>query len=128
MASDLLMDVPTLSESRLAVLSEIGGPEFIADLLQDFIRNFEIALVELDDCMLNQDAKRVAYLCHSTRTSALNVGATSLAIACKQVEDWITQSPINWASAKSLINEIKVQAPALRTAISLDTGVRIANL
>ena len=123
-----LVAMPTvLNEDRLLLLEETGGAEFVADVLQDFMRNFELALVELNDCVRDEDAKRIAYLCHSIRSSSANVGATLLSVACKELEDLVTESPVKWKGAKTLLDEIFVQAPALRAAVSLDAGSRAGN-
>ena len=116
-----------LDKTRLLILEETGGSDFVADVLQDFMRNFELALVELKNCLKDKDAKRIAYLCHSIRSSSANVGATSLISAYKHLEVLVMRSNINWMAAELLVNEIIVQAPSLRAAVSFDTETRSGN-
>ncbi len=116
-----------LDTARLLVLEEAGGSEFVADILQDFMRNFELALIEFKDCARDENAKRIAYLCHSIRSSGANVGATLLTSVYKQLEDLVSTKPVDWNQAKSLIDEIFVQAPLIRSAVSFDADARTGN-
>ncbi len=116
-----------LDENRIVVLKEIGGSEFVADVLQDFMQNFEQSLKELKESLNEKDIKRISFICHSIRSSSANVGASLLYLACKKLEDLITLAPVDWTIAKSLCDGILAQAPALRTAVSLDANSKNGN-
>ncbi|MEO6460120.1 MAG: Hpt domain-containing protein [Bdellovibrionota bacterium] len=109
----------TLDLHRLAVLESIGDPDFVRELLQDFMRNFELTLVALQDCMRDKNTESVALLCHSTRSSAANVGASCLAAACVRLEDQATKFPLDSIAHQALVDEICAHAPALRVAVAV---------
>ena len=60
------------------LLDAVGG-EYFASLTLTFFRHTEKTLSELDEAVAGEQAQRVRELCHSLKSSALQMGCQSLA-------------------------------------------------
>jgi two-component system sensor histidine kinase RpfC len=77
---------PAINASKLHELEELGGEEFLADLLNQYVADTESLLTSLSAGVAAADAKAFRDAAHALRSSAGNVGADRLAEICQHLQ------------------------------------------
>ncbi len=77
---------PPLDPKVLASLESLGGGDFLAGLVQDFLRDAEESLRALEAAAGRGDVSRFRAEAHALRSSAANIGAKSVWSACRAAE------------------------------------------
>jgi two-component system sensor histidine kinase RpfC len=67
-------------------LESLGGGDFLAGLVQDFLRDAEESLRALEAAAGRGDVSRFRAEAHALRSSAANIGAKSVWSACRAAE------------------------------------------
>jgi two-component system, sensor histidine kinase and response regulator len=103
--SGTTMDVPQLRDAErssdgapidrvvfdeLRVLGDAVDHDFIADLVDEFMKNTEPLLIELRQAMAMGDALTVGRIAHSIKGSSVQLGGRRLAISCSRLEETTT--------------------------------------
>ena len=102
----------------LQQLAVDGEREIVAEVLTLFQSDTESRLVELRQAVALGDRKRVRAQAHSLKGSAVQVGANSLADACREMELTAETRP----ELLPLLEEIESRFIAVSKAISLEYG------
>jgi len=95
-----------------------GEREIVAEVLTLFQSDTESRLQELRGAVESGDRKRVRAQAHSLKGSAVQVGANSLAEACREMEMTAEARP----DLLPLVEEIEARFVAVSKAISLEYG------
>ena len=77
---------PPLDPQVLASLEALGGGDFLAGLVQDFLRDAEQSLRALEAAANENDVSRFRAEAHALRSSAANIGAKAVWGACRAAE------------------------------------------
>jgi two-component system sensor histidine kinase RpfC len=77
---------PPLDPQVLASLEALGGGDFVAGLVQDFLRDAEASLRALEAAAGAGDVSRFRAEAHALRSSAANIGAKAVWGACRAAE------------------------------------------
>ncbi len=77
---------PPLDPQVLASLEALGGADFVAGLVQDFLRDAEASLRALEAAAGAGDVSRFRAEAHAMRSGAANIGAKSVWGACRAAE------------------------------------------
>ncbi len=77
---------PPLDPQVLANLEALGGGDFLAGLVQDFLRDAETSLRTLETAAGQGDVSRFRAEAHAMRSSAANIGAKAVWNACRAAE------------------------------------------
>ena len=112
--------LPTLDE-RIASLVEIGGSEFVGELVALF-RDQRGLIDEASQASAAGDLEEVARLVHSLKSSAGNLSASALFEVCKGAE--VAARTGDGASAARLVE----QMPALFDAFLGEIEAKLASL
>ncbi|MBD0270492.1 MAG: Hpt domain-containing protein, partial [Acetobacteraceae bacterium] len=70
----------------LANLEALGGADFLAGLVQEFLRDGEQSLRALEAAAAAGDVSRFRSEAHALRSSAANIGAKGVWVACRAAE------------------------------------------
>ncbi|WP_181705034.1 sensor histidine kinase [Chthonobacter rhizosphaerae] len=71
-----------LDPVKLDDLERLGGPEFVADLAREFIREADRLVGDLGDAVARDDVYAFRALAHALRSAAANVGAEGIFELC----------------------------------------------
>lgn len=74
-----------LDPETIVTLQEIMGDEF-ADLIETYIRDSKQRLDECAEALAREDAAGLHFASHALKGSSANLGATTLANLCSQIE------------------------------------------
>jgi two-component system sensor histidine kinase RpfC len=77
---------PPLDTRVLASLESLGGRDFLAGLVQDFLRDAEGSLRVLEAAAREGDVPRFRAEAHAMRSGAANIGAKAVWVACRDAE------------------------------------------
>jgi HPt (histidine-containing phosphotransfer) domain-containing protein len=80
-----MIDPEVLDE--LFVLGEVGALPFLADLVDQFVRETEPRLVDLREAMEAGDADDVIRIAHIIQGSGCQLGGRRLALSCGRLEN-----------------------------------------
>ncbi|MDQ1617025.1 MAG: two-component system, sensor histidine kinase and response regulator [Actinomycetota bacterium] len=84
-AAEVMIDPEVLDE--LFVLGEVGALPFLADLVDQFVRETEPRLVDLREAMEAGDADDVIRIAHIIQGSGCQLGGRRLALSCGRLEN-----------------------------------------
>ena len=79
-------EVPAIDWSALSDLEEIGGQEFLIDLLEDYVTDSGTLLEALKVSVETSNLETFRYGAHALKSSAANVGARKLAEICGHLQ------------------------------------------
>jgi HPt (histidine-containing phosphotransfer) domain-containing protein len=83
-AAEMTVDPAVLDELR--VLGRATEPDFVAELVDEFVHDTELRLVELRAALEVDDAVSVARIAHSIKGSSGQLGGRRLALSCGRLE------------------------------------------
>ncbi|MCS6890172.1 MAG: response regulator, partial [Rhodovarius sp.] len=75
--------LPPLDEGALADLEALGGPEFVAGVVADFLSDAEQLIRELGEAAARGDSATFRARAHALRSAGANVGARTLCELCR---------------------------------------------
>lgn len=75
-----------LDNEVLDGLRELGDPEFLAELVGDYLESMGPYLASLDAAAAAGDSDTLYKTAHTMKSSSANMGATQLAEMCKELE------------------------------------------
>ncbi len=78
--------IPAEARPALDTIREVGGLELVVALLRTFVQHSDAQLAEADAAVRAGDAAAVARIAHSLKSSADQVGAVALSVACRTAE------------------------------------------
>jgi CheY-like chemotaxis protein/HPt (histidine-containing phosphotransfer) domain-containing protein len=81
--AEIMIDRAVLDE--LAVLADLAHPDFLADLIGQFVRETEPRLVELREALEAGDELAVGRISHLIRGSGCQLGGRRLALSCDRL-------------------------------------------
>lgn len=79
-------EIPAIDWAALSDLEELGGQEFLIDLLEDYITDSQTLLDALRDSVDTSNLEAFRYGAHALKSSAANVGARKLAEICGHLQ------------------------------------------
>jgi HPt (histidine-containing phosphotransfer) domain-containing protein len=82
--AEIMIDRAVLDE--LAELGELGDPDFLGDLIDQFVRETEPRLVELREALEGADALAAGRISRLIQGSACQLGGRRLALSCDRLE------------------------------------------
>ena len=88
-ADDAPVDAAVLDPAALDAIRELqrpGQPQLVERIIGAYHEQSPKLISELKRAALAQDGDAIARAAHSLRSSSANLGATQLAVLCKQVE------------------------------------------
>jgi CheY-like chemotaxis protein/HPt (histidine-containing phosphotransfer) domain-containing protein len=80
---------PTVDLNVLAQLRELqepGAPDFVTELVDQFLLDVPDQLDQLESAARSQDAKRLERVAHSLKSSCMNLGAGEMSRQCAAIE------------------------------------------
>ena len=75
-----------LDEKTLKQIRDIGGDKLLKKLIDLFVENTPMRLVEMRRALNGSDWSRAAHAAHSLRSSSVTLGATALASRAAELE------------------------------------------
>ena len=108
---------------KLAVLHDLGGDEFVCDLLDDFLTEAEQTVTLLEDAVSGSDIVAFRFHAHALRSSAVNVGAQGLGRLCDPwqrmgMDELATQAAQVSDRARSELGRTRAAFDAARVSLS----------
>jgi HPt (histidine-containing phosphotransfer) domain-containing protein len=82
--SESRFDLAALQELR--TLGESIGPEFLPELVDLFVHDTELLLIELREAMAAHDGVAVGRIAHNIKGGGGQLGARQLALSCSRLE------------------------------------------
>jgi HPt (histidine-containing phosphotransfer) domain-containing protein len=82
----------TLDPEAIANLRDLGGADFLREIVGIFLSDTPTRLLELDQSLQTGDLQRFARAAHSIKGSSSNLGATALMQAADRLETKARQS------------------------------------
>jgi|SRR5579883_1334360 len=121
--AEIVMDVETAEvrwtlPETLQQLAVCGEREIVTEVLTLFQSDTESRLRELRSALESGDRKKARLQAHSVKGSAVQVGATFLAEACREME-MTAETPVE---LRPLLEEIEARFVAVSKAMSLEYG------
>ncbi|MDG6095019.1 response regulator [Acetobacter sp. AN02] len=106
----------TLNRKTLQNLFDLGGEQFRAEVISDFLREAAAVLTQIEDATSRRDWSRVSEEAHALRSAASNVGADHLTALCGAMQTGsFISSPENATKQLQLIaQEMKQVQEAFR--------------
>jgi CheY-like chemotaxis protein/HPt (histidine-containing phosphotransfer) domain-containing protein len=84
-AAEFALDQADLDELRL--LAEATEHDFVTELIEQFVRETDLLLVDLREASSSGDAAAVGHLAHSIKGSGAQLGGRRLALSCGRLEE-----------------------------------------
>jgi two-component system sensor histidine kinase RpfC len=113
---------PALDPQVLASLEALGGGEFLAGLVTDFLRDAEQSLRALEDAASVNDVSRFRAEAHALRSGAANVGAKAVWSACRTAET--LPAPEVRHAGPQQTDAVRVEIDRVRTAWGMRAGTK----
>ncbi len=76
--------VPTIDERVLGQLEALGGKDFLAELIREFVKDAQVIVDELETAAADCDVRLFRDKAHALRSGAANIGAKALYDLCLQ--------------------------------------------
>lgn len=82
-----MTDFQTLKEGTLSELVELGGQEFLDELIEIFFEHTPSKIIEAENAMAAGNLNDVERSAHSIKSSAGNMGGEALHHLCQTIEN-----------------------------------------
>ena len=106
-------------DAALARLEQsVGDPEFVAELIGDFLDGLPGQLAALRAAGVSGDAEQVHRIAHTLKSNAATFGCDDLALACRELEHAAVGS-------QQLIERIEGEAAAISPALAAARDQRL---
>ncbi|HYI82266.1 MAG TPA: response regulator, partial [Acetobacteraceae bacterium] len=113
---------PPLDPQVLASLEALGGGDFLAGLLGDFLRDGEASVRALEAAAGRGDVSRFRAEAHALRSGAANIGAKSVWHACRTAE--ALPAPEVRSAGPSLVDAVRSELDRVRAAWGALAGTK----
>jgi two-component system sensor histidine kinase RpfC len=113
---------PPLDPQVLASLEALGGGDFVAGLVGDFLRDAEGSLRTLEAAAGAGDVSRFRAEAHALRSSAANIGAKSVWNACRAAEA-LPANEVRAAGPRQA-GTVRSEVDRVRTAWAVQAGTK----
>jgi CheY-like chemotaxis protein len=113
-AAEVMIDPAVLEE--LVVLREGGDQDFLASLVDQFVRETEPRLVELRGALDSGDASSAGTIAHIIQGSGLQMGGRRFALSCARLESMATAGSLS--DAETELRGVEIDYEDLRLALT----------
>ena len=109
---------PDLDPAALSRLERLGGPPFVARILDLFLREAPPKVAALRAALDARDADAVAYWAHALMSSSGNLGATRMQELVRRVEHDALAG--RWKPLPALVAELEAAFTTARTGLAAE--------
>ncbi|MFZ0927212.1 MAG: Hpt domain-containing protein, partial [Syntrophobacteraceae bacterium] len=96
-----------------------NGPRMLSTVIAIYLHDSPILLDRLSETFDMADVEGVGKAAHALKSSSASLGATALAMMCKQVEDIARANSLDGAG--TLISNIRLEYEKVQEALKLET-------
>ena len=106
---------PAVDEKMLGNLDALGGPEFVAELINEFIADASEVLQRMRDAIDAADVRHFRDCAHALRSSAANIGASIIQEMCL---GWRQISPVDLVThGHEHLRRLEAEVERVRTSL-----------
>jgi HPt (histidine-containing phosphotransfer) domain-containing protein len=109
---------PDLDPAALARLERLGGPPFVARILDLFLRDAPPKVAAMRAALDARDADAVAYWAHALVSSSGNLGATRMQALVRRIEQDALAG--RWEPLPALVSELETVFTTARTGLAAE--------
>lgn len=110
----------TIDRAALAhLLATVGGDKtFLAELIDAFFGDTSQLIAQMRQASAARDAESLRRAAHSLKSNSANLGATTLAALCQQVEEIAKAGTLDGANAR--IAQIEIEYETVKRALQAE--------
>jgi len=105
-----------LDPAALDTLREIGGDEFLGELVDSFLAEAPSLLGEIRDAMESGNAENARRAAHTLKSNAATFGANALSELCRELEELARTGDV--AGADELLGQVGVEYARVEAALA----------
>jgi CheY-like chemotaxis protein/HPt (histidine-containing phosphotransfer) domain-containing protein len=105
-----------LDEAALDSLRELGGDEFVAEVIDTFLADAPALLESLRSSIVRGDADEVRRAAHTLKSNGATLGADSFTAVCREVEQRAKEGRLG--SAGELVGRLEREYGSLRETLA----------
>jgi HPt (histidine-containing phosphotransfer) domain-containing protein len=113
--ADTALDGAELDGAALESLRELGGDDFLAEVIDTFLADMETLLATLRRALAEGDAAEVRRMAHTLKSNGATLGATEFAELCRALEKQAKDGRLE--DAPALVARIEVESLSLEQVL-----------
>jgi CheY-like chemotaxis protein len=114
-APELDSAVPELDPTALTTLRDLGGDEFVTEVIDTFLADTPAEIARLREALASQEAQDLRRAAHTLKSNGATLGATHFAALCQAIEHQARDHQLD--GADEAITRIEVEHQALARAL-----------